>query len=90
MSALQNSATSFTKEQDRELILRFFAMHNSLQNFAPPLSRFLNKEIRENQHMGLQKVQAYAKLFRQTFQLVSKLQPNSIMVHVQCFAGIAF
>lgn len=87
MSALKNSATSFTKEQDRELILRFFAMHNNLQNFMPPLSRFLNKEIRENQHMGLPKVQAYAKLFRHTFQLVSRLQHT---VASQCACAVLF
>ncbi|KAL3161416.1 hypothetical protein ABBQ32_010306 [Trebouxia sp. C0010 RCD-2024] len=48
-------------------------MHNSLQNFTPPLSRFRNKEIQENQNMGLPKVQAYAKLFRHTFQLAIEI-----------------
>ena len=71
MRLLPNSATSFGKEQDRELILRFFAMHNSLQNFKPPLSRFLNTEICQHQHMDAQKSEDYTKLFARTFRLVS-------------------
>ena len=70
MGKLQNSATSFTKEQDRELILRFFAMRNKLQDLKPPLSRFLNNEIREHQNMLKPKAQEYTKLFRRTFLLV--------------------
>lgn len=71
MSCLPNSKTSFAKEQDREYILRFFAMHNSLTKLRPPLYRFLNAEMQEHQHMQQQKADEYAKLFRQTFHLVS-------------------
>ena len=70
MHLLPNSATSFGKEQDRELILRFFAMNNSLQKFKPPLSRFLNSEIYQYQHMDLQQTEDYTKLFTRTFRLV--------------------
>ena len=72
MGKLQNSATSFTKEQDRELILRFFAMRNKLQDLKPPLSRFLNNEIRQHQHILKPKAQEYTKLFRRTFLLVRR------------------
>lgn len=71
MNVLPESTTSFTKEQDRELILRFFAMHSSLNKFKPPLSRFLDNEMQEHRHMNEKRAQWYTKLFSRTFRLVS-------------------
>lgn len=79
MGALPKGNTSFTKEQDRELIVRFFAMHNSLNKFKPPLSRFLNNEMQEHRYMDTDTIQDYTKLFSRTIKLVGRC---STMIHL--------
>lgn len=70
MTRLDGSAAAFTSDQDKELILRFFAIYNNLNNFKPPQYKFLNAELQEHQHMDQGAVHHYAKIFGDAFGLV--------------------
>ena len=39
MAQLEDPKTPFKQDEDREYILRFFAFHNNLKNFKPPVSQ---------------------------------------------------
>ena len=61
---------TFSKDEDKELILRFFAFFNNLQNFKPPMYRFLNAEIQQRQHLNQEAVHSFESRFKNTFELV--------------------
>ena len=71
MSQLKGAKSPFTKDEDRELILRFFALSNNRKNFKTPLYKFLNAEIQQNQRFSEVAEQSYSEGFKKTFDLVS-------------------
>ena len=81
MSQLKGLKSPFTKDEDRELILRFFALSNGLKSFKTPLYKFLNSEIQQNQHLDTEAVRAYSTHFRKSFDLVRPLPEVNQLMH---------
>ncbi len=54
--------------KEREMILRFFAFANRLQNYTGNLKRFLNEYMGQFAPKEPQELKAHANLFRQTMQ----------------------
>ncbi len=73
MAQLKDPKTHFTKDEDREYILRFFALFNNLKDFRPPLYKFLNAEIQQKQNLDEDASRTYQARFRNTFDLVLAL-----------------
>lgn len=61
---------AFTKDEDQELILRFFAFTSSLKNFKRPIYQFLNAEIQQKLNLDAESVRSYEACFKKTFDLV--------------------
>ena len=70
MAKLKDPQKPFTKDEDREFILRFFALSNKLKEFKRLLYQFLNAEIQQRQHLDAETVRSYEMRFRKTFDLV--------------------
>ena len=51
---------------DRELVLRFLALHDDFPAYRPPLVRFLNNFMRTNREPAEQWLDAHGQLFRRT------------------------
>lgn len=51
MSKLKDPQEPFAKDEDKECILRFFALHIKLKEYKPILYPFLNAEIQQKQHL---------------------------------------
>jgi hypothetical protein len=55
---------------DEELVLRFFALREGLRQYRPPLSRFLNRFMEQNQNARRGSLDTYRELFEQTMDRV--------------------
>ena len=71
VAQLKDPKSPFTKDEDREYILRFFALFNNLKDLKPPLYKFLNAEIHKNQFLKDDVARLYRNRFKNSFELVS-------------------
>lgn len=58
---------------DEELLLRFFALHEHLAEYRPPLKRFLNEYMGSVENVGVVELAAFESLFLATIERVSDL-----------------
>jgi len=57
--------------KDRELILRFFALHYALGDYARPMKEFLNRYCARNRDLTQQSAEELADLFNDTIGIVA-------------------
>lgn len=71
------SCTFFLRlqETDRELILRFFAMHGHMGEYRMPLSNFLNDEADRGISLSTEQLQQRRELFERAISNVSSRAP---------------
>jgi hypothetical protein len=55
---------------DEEFLLRFFALHAGLKSYRPPLKKFLNDYMAENQNAGKANLENHRRLFRRTIDRI--------------------
>jgi len=56
--------------RDRELILRFFALYDRYNKYAPPMKRFLNIEMQERRNASARQIKEYESLFKNVVRMV--------------------
>lgn len=60
------------RQKDRELLLRFFALHFDLAAYERPLKMFLSNFMRKNRHLELYTSAALDAIFKPTMALANK------------------
>lgn len=61
-----------SRMKDCELILRFFAIRDSLPSYAPPLKTLLNNYMKEHRHMDAETLDKLRQTFLSTVEAVSR------------------
>ncbi|MBK8564985.1 MAG: DUF262 domain-containing protein [Saprospiraceae bacterium] len=56
--------------KDQEMILRFFAMYESLNSYSKPLKEFLNKYNLKHKNPSQEKIEELSKIFKATTDIV--------------------
>lgn len=56
--------------KDQEMILRFFAMYKTLENYQKPLKEFLNKFNNKNKNLSDEEIDNLSFLFKKTTDLI--------------------
>lgn len=84
--------------KDQELILRFFALFDNLENYERPLSEFLNKYAGKNQNASEDKLNELSELFLRTIEIFLKAlhrkpfrltKTLNVAVFDSCMVGMA-
>jgi hypothetical protein len=89
------SPNSPNRFRGQEIILRFFAFHDSLHTYGSSLVGFLNDYMREHRHPGDEFIEAKHKLFVQTAETVwhkvygETHQPGPISLLEAVLVGVA-
>ena len=70
---------SSNRKKDEEIILRFFALYDSVDSYRRPMKQFLNNYMANNQNLDETKLERLRFKFEQTVQVVSNaLEPNAL------------
>ena len=70
---------SSNRKKDEEIILRFFALYDSLDSYKRPMKQFLHNFMADNQNPNEEKLKQLQRKFAQTVEIVSNaLEPNAL------------
>ena len=64
--------TESNRLKDRELILRFFALHFGWESYSKPMGEFLNKFSKSQRFISAERLAQCATLFKSTIDLISE------------------
>ncbi|HQQ35211.1 MAG TPA: DUF262 domain-containing protein [Rugosibacter sp.] len=76
--------------KDQELILRFFAMYEMAASYKKPMSEFLNKYAKNNQHRDPKEWEQLIALFAAVIDRFSEAMPERLFRPVRGFNVAAF
>ena len=66
--------------EDEEMVLRFFALQTDLSDYDDKLSKYLDKYIRENQNLEVEKIQQLRTLFTETLKKCSLVFGDKLFI----------